>query len=257
MKGCERYLNAINELVDGTLGPIRRAELELHLEGCEDCRALLADLRRVTEAAGALPALEPPDRVWTQIAGTLRAEGRVAPDAPPPPRRNYTMLALAATLLLAVGSSLWLLLARGGPDAGAPASAGAGEAPAAAPAATPVAIDPDRVPAPSLEPMQTVASELARSEEHFQRAVERATQGDAAFDAETAAVLQKNMLVVNQAIAESRKVLEADPQNPTVRQSLYEALRQKIQFLQDTIVLMNEMRQGDAAGAAEIVEGKS
>jgi hypothetical protein len=32
-------------------------------------------------------------------------------------------------------------------------------------------------------------------------------------------------------------------------------LKQKIRFLQDTIALMNEMRQGDAAGAAQIVEG--
>lgn len=254
MKGCERYLNAINELVDGTLGPIRRAELELHLDGCEDCRALLTDLRSVREAARALPGLEPSDRLWMQIAGTLRAEGRVAPDAPALPRRNYAMLALAATLLLAVGSSLWLL-ARPDSDAAAPAAAGGGNPPAAG--AAPAADDADGDAAPGLEPMRTVASELARSEEHFQRAVERATQSDAVFDPETAAVLQKNMLVVNQAIAESRKVLETDPQNPTVRQSLYDALRQKIQFLQDTIALMNEMRQGDAAGAAEIVEGKS
>jgi hypothetical protein len=34
-------------------------------------------------------------------------------------------------------------------------------------------------------------------------------------------------------------------------------LKQKIQFLQTTIALMNEMRQGDAEGAARLVEGKS
>ena len=54
---------------------------------------------------------------------------------------------------------------------------------------------------------------------------------------------------------ESRAALKSEPGSTTARQSLYEALKQKIQFLQDTIALMNEMRQGDAAGAAEIVEG--
>ena len=61
---------------------------------------------------------------------------------------------------------------------------------------------------------------------------------------------------MNEAIAESRKALEADPQNSSSQ--LYENLKRKIRFLQDTIALMNSMRQGDAAGAAEIVEsGKS
>ena len=69
-------------------------------------------------------------------------------------------------------------------------------------------------------------------------------------------MLQKNLQVIEQAIAESRKALEANPQS-TPDASLYEMLKQKIRFLQDTIALMNDMRQGDAAGAAQIVEGKS
>jgi anti-sigma factor RsiW len=51
VKACERYLNAIQELVDGTLGPIRRAELELHLESCDACRALAEDLQAIAAAA--------------------------------------------------------------------------------------------------------------------------------------------------------------------------------------------------------------
>ena len=54
MDACERYLNAIHELVDGTLGPIRRAELELHLESCDGCRALAADLQEIARSARSL-----------------------------------------------------------------------------------------------------------------------------------------------------------------------------------------------------------
>jgi anti-sigma factor RsiW len=241
---CERYLNAIQELVDGTLGPIRRAELELHLAACDGCRALAADLQEIARTARSLDVLEPPEHAWKSIADRLRADHVAAR----PPRsfarhRSMTMLALAATLVLAIGASLFLL--RGpatAPPAGT-ASQGAGQP------------DPDN--APPENPVQSVEKALAATETEFQKLVE-ASEASATVDPKTAAAMQRNLQVMNEAIYETRKALDADPQNAPARSSLYEVLKQKIQFLQETIALMNEMRQGDAAGAAEIVEsGKS
>ncbi len=48
---CTRSAEDIQALLDGTLGPIRAAELEQHLDGCAACRALEADLRRVRDLA--------------------------------------------------------------------------------------------------------------------------------------------------------------------------------------------------------------
>jgi anti-sigma factor RsiW len=237
VKTCEQYLNAIGDLVDGTLGPLRRAELVLHLETCDRCRALVTDLQRIAEGARALDTLPPPDRVWTSVAARLQAEGRLRPAARWGFGRHHTALALAAALVLAIGASLVFLI---------PADEGSGE-PEPATAAAPAGVFED--------PVQGVASELALTERHFQNAIEQATRPDVLVSPETAAVLQKNLLVVNQAIAESRAALEANPDSTPARQSLYDALRQKIQFLQDTIALMNVMRQGDAIGAAELVEG--
>src|SRR5258707_13234861 len=79
---CEQHLTWIQEKVDGTIGSIRRAQLELHLDECANCRALLEDLQRIHDAAGDLPALAPPDRAWLQIAGRLRQEGRIRTDDP-------------------------------------------------------------------------------------------------------------------------------------------------------------------------------
>ena len=63
---------------------------------------------------------------------------------------------------------------------------------------------------------------------------------------------------MNEAITETARRSTRIRSSAPARASLYEALKQKISLLQDTIALMNEMRQGDAAGAAEIVEsGKS
>ena len=239
MKACDRYLNAIHDRVDGSLGPIRRAELELHLETCDGCRALADDLQALSGAARSLGPLTPPDRVWIELAEKLRAEGRgnAVPSAIAR-RRSAAILALAAALVLLIGSSLYLLRRETRP----------GASPAAV-ASTPAG-SPDGNAA-NETPVQSVAAELALTERHFQNVVEQASATDPA----TAAVLQKNLMVMNNAIAESRKALEANPQNNSTQ--LYEMLKQKIRFLQDTIALMNSMRQGDAAGAAQIVEGKS
>ena len=237
LKPCDRYLMAIDELVDGTIGPIRRAELEMHVEGCDGCKAWLTDLRRIVETARSMPPIPPPAQAWTGIAERLRSEGRVSAG----PRRgiNTTILALAAALILGVGASLFVLFPRH-PDGGAaPAPSQAG-----VPAGNPAASDP----------VQSLDSELALTERHFQNAVE-ATRSQAAVDAETAALLQKNMIVINQAIAESRAALKTDPNSPEARDSLYGSLKQKIQFLQNTIALMNQMRRGDADATARIVEG--
>ena len=240
MDACDRYLNAIQERVDGTLGPIRRAELELHLETCDACRALAADLEEIAGTARSLDVMVPPDRVWHGISAQLRADGRV-PASPRSPR-HMAILAIAAALILMVGASL-VMLNRVDPRSG--------------PSTEQAAAGGNAVPDVPVQ-MGNVASELAQTEQHFQNAIEHATKIDDGVDPATAAVLQKNLLVVNEAIAESRKALEADPQSASAQHSLYDVLKKKIQFLQDTIALMNEMRQGDAAGAAEIVEaGKS
>jgi Putative zinc-finger len=242
MKACERYLNAIDELVDGTLGPLRRAELELHLESCEDCRALVADLQKIVRVAASLEPLVPPDRVWGRIAGQLHQEGRVT-TAPASRRGSYTVLALAAALLLAVGASLFVLLPR---HSGTPA---------APPVVTTVDPHPPAGNVDPDDPVQGIDSELVRAEQHFKNAVEEAQKTAGAVDPETVATMQKTLGVINDALKESREARKTDPQSAEASKSYYELLKQKIQFLQNTITLMNEMRQGDAAGAAQIVEG--
>jgi len=41
---CRQYREWIEDLVDGTIVPIRRAELERHLAECAECRSFLADM---------------------------------------------------------------------------------------------------------------------------------------------------------------------------------------------------------------------
>lgn len=243
---CARYTRAIHELVDGTLGEIRKAELQQHLDQCAGCRAMLADLQRIRNVAATLDAQSPPDGVWLQIAGRLRQEGRVLPPAPAPSARasRVALLAIAAGLIVAVGASLLLLLPllRGDSSQPGTTQSAAAESNAA-----------------GEEAVQSIEDHFRLAEEHMQTGIakleEAAKADEAVMDPQTAAMLKKNLEMIDQAIAESRAALKTEPQSTIARDSLFQALRRKVDLLQDTIALMNEMRKGDAAGAASIVEG--
>ncbi|CAN5658367.1 hypothetical protein BH23ACI1_BH23ACI1_01060 [soil metagenome] len=241
---CTRYRESIHELVDGTLGPIRRAELAQHLDACEACRVLADDLRLVRDTAGSLETVEPPARVWLQIAGRLHKEHGAAPVAAHGLRRHAALFALAAALLLAVSASLVFLLRDDRADTPGARPAEAGNA----------------VPG---DPVQAIAEDIRLAEMHYQNAIGKLEEvarldqssGQTTLDPQTAATLQKSLLVIDQAIAESRAALRSEPQNEPARDSLFEALRRKVAVLQDTVVLMNEMRRGNAAGAAQVMDG--
>lgn len=260
---CTQYREWIDELVDGTIVPIRRAELERHLAGCEACRALVADLETIRDTAASLDPLEPPAGVWLQIAGVLRQQGRVA--MPPQPKasspaRHTALMAIAATLLLLVGGAVAMLWTQFRGQNAAPQTVATSPAPATAPVQTPSSTAQADVGVESVE------AEFRLAEQHYQNAIAKLEQAarldqaasngsQAPLDPQTAAMLQKNLQVLDQAIAESRSALRAEPQSAAAAGSLFEALRRKVALLQDTIALMNEMRKGNAAGAAQIVDG--
>jgi hypothetical protein len=241
---CGRYREEIQELLDGgSLGAIRRAELEQHLSECQACRRFEADMRRIRDLAGSLDTLAPPDGLWLQVAGRLRQEGRV--QAPPPlvrpaPHRRYAILAIAASLIVAVGASLMFLFPLFGSRNGQSATNQTGAEATA-------------------DTVKSVEDDFRLAEQHLQSGIakleEAARADESTIDPQTAATLKKNLAVIDQAIAESRAALNSEPQSTIARDSLFQALRRKVDLLQDTIALMNEMRKGDAAGAASIVEG--
>jgi predicted anti-sigma-YlaC factor YlaD len=72
---CAEFQAQLPELIgSGT----RIAEHE-HLRTCDNCRALLADLETIAEAARQLfPVVEPPDDLWEQIETAMRNEGATA-----------------------------------------------------------------------------------------------------------------------------------------------------------------------------------
>lgn len=230
----------IHDYIDNALAPADRSTIDAHLEGCSECRALVVDLREIRRAAASLAPLEPRARAWTRIEEVIKKapyaflpEQSHAKRGTAPFWRRPALLATAA--LLVVATAVGLRFARTTPSP--PASPRGDAAPSA----------------------QAIESELMLAEQHYQKAIsgleQIANAERGALDPQTAATLQKNLGIIDQAISESRAALKAQPNSEPAQQSLLENFKTKITVLQDTVALINEMRKGNEAGAARIVSG--
>jgi hypothetical protein len=90
MMSCEEFQAQLPELI----GSGENASEHEHIKTCDLCRALLADLETIAEAARQLfPVVEPPDNLWDQIESRIKneegpdgARGRVPSGAVPHPQ---------------------------------------------------------------------------------------------------------------------------------------------------------------------------
>ena len=232
---CQDYEIAIGDYVDGTLDERGRTELEAHLVTCGRCRAVVTDLEVIRRTALGLEPALPSPQVWTKLSAAFEAEHRL-----PFRRWGFTWQTLAASLTASVlfASLTWI---------------GNGLVPANAPAgrlASSTLVQPEPT---------TVNAQFDLAEAQYTTAIaglESITKSEqTALDMETADVLQANLTVIDGAITESRAALQTEPDNPAARESLFDALRSKLELLQDVVALINEMRKGNPEGAARIVSG--
>jgi hypothetical protein len=64
------------------IGSGENASAHPHIQSCELCRSLLADLETIAEAARQLfPTVEPPDKLWEQIESAIQHEEEDSPGA--------------------------------------------------------------------------------------------------------------------------------------------------------------------------------
>jgi anti-sigma factor RsiW len=237
---CEDLNQALVDLVDGRLDGAERRGVERHLEACDNCRALVEDLRSIRAAAFMLDRREPKTETWSKVRAAIAAEpapkGRVLDISAARRRFNRTnwpvWLGAAAALILATVIGLMPLMNRAEPahDDSAPDAANGAEA-----------------------TVESVTAEFEAAEKHYQKAIDDlqtlASKDTGELDPQVASVLQKNLTLIDQAITESREALKAQPANATAQSGLFEGLRTKVALLQQTVELINEMRKGNQAEA--------
>jgi len=233
---CHDVQSQLSALVDGQL-PERsvQATVRTHLESCAACRGVLQDLEKLRRTAAVLGPMSPPDHVWLEVAGQMHLKPALPVEAPRElPRRAALVqwLGLAAAMLL-ITTGVYFVGIQTPPGAGSVAGGNA---------QTPGTVE-------------AVAQELSMATEHYEKAIaqlETLAQSDGStLDASVASTLRQSIKTIDQAIVESRTALTQDPGSEPARDSLFEALRRKVVVLQATVSLMNEMRKGNQAGAAQ------
>jgi hypothetical protein len=236
--------DVINGYVEDALDPAERQEVERHLESCTQCRRLAADLAEIRRVASSLELRQPPARAWERIQAGIGARSvQASGDARLKPSRS-TMAWLAAAAVLVIATVIGVRYATRAP-ARAPQSATA--------TATETASSTGGMSAEAVE------AELRAAEAHYEKAIKGleqiATAEKSALDPNTAATLQKNLAVIDQAISESRAAVRSQPASEPAVTSLMDNFKTKLALLQDTVALINEMRKGNEAGTARIVSG--
>ena len=104
----------------------------------------------------------------------------------------------------------------------------------------------------------SIEAEMRQAETHYENAIQKLealAKDQQVLDPQVANDLRKNLVVIDQAIGESRAALRAQPTNERAQESLFEAFRSKITLLQDTLALINEMRKGNQDEAARLAAG--
>ena len=247
MSTCDKVRPQLSGYVDRHLDAARAAEVRAHVLSCDACRGIADDLGLLRDAARKLGPVDPPPHVWLEIAGRVRLDSgkpevasplRVVPAAGRSRSDTWQWLGLAAALLLTTLAVYSIAT----PDTTAP-----------------VAVTSNTTGnATEVPTVETVEETMKRAEAEYEKAIAQledlAKNGDPRVSA-AATALQQNVIKVDSAIAETRAALSSNPDSQPARTSLFEALRNKVNLLQHTVVLMNEMRKGDAGGAAEAAAG--
>ena len=243
---CAELNEALVDLVDGRLDGAEQRQVERHLEGCQNCRALVEDLRSLRAAAFMLDRREPKPETWDKLRAAIAAEtaagSRFSPAAV---RRSFSeggwpvWLGAAAALILATIIGLMPLMNRAPRphDDNAATTSPQTEEPAT---------------------VESVTAEFEAAEKHYQKAIDDlqtiANKETGELDPNVAAVLQKNLGVIDQAISESRAALKSQPSSVNAQNGLFDNLRTKVALLQQTVELINEMRKGNQAEAGRRVQ---
>jgi len=267
---CEQFENVLPQLLEdeaaaAALMPLARA----HTSACAECRSLYDDLIAIRDQAAALPALVPSRDLWKGIAARIEApvvplvEGQLG-ELKVQRRLSWPAAAIAATVLIALSTTLTYRFVRPQPESTVVASAAlpAGDlpsrtsstpdttplmftAPGSANVATLAAVEPPRAIArrrtamimASIEPgaahpqpRRREAAKLVYDREITRlRAI--VDSGRSRLDPATVAILDRNLRIIDLAIEQCEDALAKDSSSVFLIESLNNAYTTKVRVL--------------------------
>ena len=244
---CLRCEAQLSPFLEGELTGAERAAVLRHASGCAECGALLRDVDDIIVQSGALAPLAPTRDLWAGIEQRLEAPVTAitarSPVAAEPRRFTRTVtvrqFAAAAALLVAVSSAVTWRLVRPATEHGvAPMELAAGSHPVVPSMNALTAGDS----VTSADPVATVRfSRASDVNAVYQEQINALRQlVDARFadlDSMTVAELRRNLTIIDQAIADSRRALERSPNSGMLASQLDRVLQSKLALMRRVVLL--------------------
>ena len=219
----DRWTESISEYLDGGLEAAERRLFEAHVAGCAECAAAVEDLRLITSRARALPTEAPEADLWPGIEARIRDLGPVARPVLTARRGGFTarrisfslpqLAAACFALVILSGGAVWYALRLEPPRALLADRSASRAAPASQSA-------PDHV---AIQDVEELGRVLAAGREKLDPATVRS--------------LEESLLIIDVAIRQAKRALDADPNNPYVRAHLDDTMRRKVAFLRRATML--------------------
>lgn len=254
---CEQLEARISDWLDHDVDPATRAMMERHVAACAPCTALIADLTSIRREAALLPELVPSRDLWPEIEARIQAPviSLDQPRAARPVsgrrglRRGWWLGAAAAGLVAVTAGVTYYTTIQITPEpvvaVGEPAAVRTPDtvapAPVTEPEAPPASVEPRTTPRETSPATTALAGANAVEGSEYSRDVAQlraiVTQRRTDFDSTTIAVLEKNLEVIDRAIAESRAALLRDPASEFLADQLARAMTKKVAILRTAALL--------------------
>jgi hypothetical protein len=260
---CDQFDDRLADYLEGDMDATTRVAMETHASSCAECRALLSDLRTLQVEATKLPELSPKRDLWAGIAARIETpvvelkNGGAAEQwkGGTKRRRSPLWIGLAAAGLVAVTATITHELTKRSvaiPPALQTASVqpkpGTQPKPDTVvhPAPATQVVNVDTVPPfrrSAVPPSSTtrLASSKPTAEQTYSVEIARLRavldQRRPQLDSATVAVVEHNLHVIDDAIAQCKQALRKDPASRFLIESLNDALDTKVQLLRTAATL--------------------
>ncbi len=215
------WTDRLSEYLDDEIDPPDRAALEAHLRTCVACGAVLADLRRVVARARTLEPRAPDADLWPGVAAGIGVSPAIRTGRTGR-RWSFSLPELAAAgiaLVTLSSGAAWML------HPGVPAVAVGVTAPA-----------PDLVVPVALGSAHRVEQSYDAAIGDLARVLH---EGRQSLDTTTVRVIERNLSVIDSAIAEARRAVDTDPANAYLTTHLAETMRRKLELLRQATALIS------------------
>jgi hypothetical protein len=270
---CEAFDAALPDYLEGTLDDSRRASAERHLSECVRCASLLRDIENMSKEAAAMPDLVPSRDLWQGIEARIAAP--VIPlAARPERRRRFTpawMGVAAAALIVSTAGITYMLTSHSlrptqgsavaqlkpidnqlqtntgsnsGVTPGSTAPSPVDGGPSTQPSATSRVVTGDantRLGGITARLVSQSSADREHSDLVYGKEIQMlqniVSQRRAQLDSSTVAIIERNLQIIDAAIAQSRAALARDPASHMLDQQLTHALDKKVELLRTAAML--------------------